>query len=247
MPLIGDDYTTGDGLSLGVSLVLLEIPDEAWIRQVLISAFNTLTIEENWTDAYGDITTDQATRIMSLMLQTLQFDYEPPPMIPIGGIQAFGGSSAPSGWLLCDGSVISRTTYADLFSIIGTSYGAGNGTTTFGLPDMRGRSPYGMGDSSVPSLGATAGATAVALTINNMPSHDHDYSDPGHRHTQRIGTAAGSNALAVGTTNNGNFTVTRDNLNDSVTGITFHAQGSNIPHNNLHPVIGVNFIIFAGV
>ena len=168
-------------------------------------------------------------------------------MAAIGGIQAFGGASAPDKWLLCNGAAISLADYAELFTVLGTTYGVGNGTTTFNLPDLRGRSPYGVGGASVPALGNTAGAEAVALTINNLPSHDHDYNDPGHRHTQRIGTAAGTNALAVGTTNNGNFTVTRDNLNDSLTGIVFHAQGGNIPHNNLHPVLGVKFIMYAGV
>ncbi len=62
-------------------------------------------------------------------------------LVPVGSMQPFGGTTGlvPSGWLLCDGTAISRTTYADLFAIIGTNYGAGDGATTFNLPDLRGR------------------------------------------------------------------------------------------------------------
>ena len=55
---------------------------------------------------------------------------------PVGVVQAFAGSTTPDGWLLCDGSAVSRTTYADLFAVIGTTYGAGNGSTTFNLPNL---------------------------------------------------------------------------------------------------------------
>jgi microcystin-dependent protein len=66
---------------------------------------------------------------------------------PAGVISMYGGSTAPNGWLLCDGSAVSRTTYARLFSAIGTKYGAGNGSTTFNLPNFKGRVPVGL-DSS---------------------------------------------------------------------------------------------------
>ena len=57
-------------------------------------------------------------------------------MIPVGIVQAFAGTTTPQGWLLCDGSAVSRTTYAKLFSVIGTTYGSGNGSTTFNLPNL---------------------------------------------------------------------------------------------------------------
>jgi microcystin-dependent protein len=59
-------------------------------------------------------------------------------VMPVGTIVPYGGATAPDGWLLCDGGVVSRTTYADLFAVIGTAFGEGNGTTTFNLPDLRG-------------------------------------------------------------------------------------------------------------
>jgi microcystin-dependent protein len=76
----------------------------------------------------------------------------------------------PSGWLLCDGSAVSRTTYAALFAAIGTTYGAGNGSTTFNVPDLRGRTPVGADPTGVnlpdnhPALGATGGAETQTLT-----------------------------------------------------------------------------------
>lgn len=66
---------------------------------------------------------------------------------PAGTITMFGGTSAPNGWLLCDGSAVSRTEYADLFMAIATNFGAGDGSTTFNLPDMRGAAPAGAGTS----------------------------------------------------------------------------------------------------
>ena len=81
---------------------------------------------------------------------------------PIGAIQAFGGSSAPAGWLLCQGQAISRTTYAALFAVIGTAYGAGDGSTTFNLPDPREAALVGAG-TNVLNAGSIAAHNAVNL------------------------------------------------------------------------------------
>src|SRR5690242_494962 len=64
---------------------------------------------------------------------------------PAGVLAMFGAASAPTGWLLCDGTAVSRATYATLFGVIGTTYGTGDGSTTFNLPDFRGRVPAGKG------------------------------------------------------------------------------------------------------
>jgi microcystin-dependent protein len=92
--------------------------------------------------------------------------------VPTGGIVLYGASSAPTGFLLCDGSIVARATYADLFSIIGTTYGAGNGSTTFGLPDLRGRFPLGLAASGT---GAVLGETGGLIDhVHTGPSHTHD-------------------------------------------------------------------------
>lgn len=79
---------------------------------------------------------------------------------PPGVISAFAGATAPTGWLMCDGSAVSRITYADLFAIIGTTYGNGDGTTTFNLPKYDGRVPVGLDttDTSFDTLGETGGS-----------------------------------------------------------------------------------------
>lgn len=95
--------------------------------------------------------------------------------VPSGSMTAFGGTAAPSGWLMCDGSAVSRTTYASLWTAIGSTFGAGDGSSTFNLPDLRGRVPAGqddMGGSAASRLttagssvdGATLGATGVCRT-----------------------------------------------------------------------------------
>lgn len=104
---------------------------------------------------------------------------------PTGTIVMFGGSVAPAGWLLCDGSPVSRTTYAALWGVLGTSYGSGDTVTTFNLPDLENRFPLGAGSRA---LGNSGGEETVALTQAEMPSHSHNlnnhtHSTPNHTHT----------------------------------------------------------------
>jgi len=91
---------------------------------------------------------------------------------PAGSIVAFGGTSAPTGWLMCDGSAVSRTTYADLFAVLGTTYGNGNGSTTFNLPNLQQRFPLGKATSGT---GSTLGSTGGNI--------DHTHTGPSHAHT----------------------------------------------------------------
>lgn len=92
-----------------------------------------------------------------------------------GDLKATARASAPTGWLLCDGAAISRTTYADLFDALGTTYGVGNGTTTFNLPDLRGRVPVGVDGAagrldSNDALGNSGGAKDHTLTHAEVPA-----------------------------------------------------------------------------
>jgi microcystin-dependent protein len=104
--------------------------------------------------------------------------------MPTGSVIPFAGSSAPTNWLLCDGrsTGISRTTYANLFAVIGTTYGAGDGSTTFNLPDLRGRVAAGADDmggtdagrlSVANTLGTATGAETVTIASANLPTHQH--------------------------------------------------------------------------
>ena len=93
----------------------------------------------------------------------------------IGQIQPFGFNFAPLGWALCNGQLMSIQQNTALFALLGTSYG-GNGTTTFALPDLRGRAPYAQGQGpGLPNytIGQVFGATATTLTVGQMPTHTH--------------------------------------------------------------------------
>lgn len=99
-----------------------------------------------------------------------------------GSIFMFAGSTAPSGYLMCDGSAVSRTTYSNLFAAIGTRYGTGDGSTTFNLPDLSGR--VAVGTSVLDLLGATGGEASHALQDSEMPLHAH--SLPAHTHGNNV-------------------------------------------------------------
>jgi microcystin-dependent protein len=158
----------------------------------------------------------------------------------IGDIKMFAGAAAPQKWLICDGSAIRRDTYAALFSVIGTTYGAGNGETTFNIPDLRGR--VGLGVSSDHALGTRGGAEEHALTVDNMPSHTHtlsvglnfsDYSSGGNKR----GIMDGSRFST------GN--ISSDTKCLTVTGP--ESTGGGQAFETMDPFVAVNYIIYTGV
>jgi microcystin-dependent protein len=111
------------------------------------------------------------------------------PLVPIGTILDYAAATAPSGYLVCDGSAVSRTTYAALFAVIGTTWGAGNGSTTFNVPDFRGRTSIGAGtgtggNATAHALGSKGGDEALA-------SHSHQASAGGDYKFQAIKNASG--------------------------------------------------------
>ena len=98
----------------------------------------------------------------------------------------YAGSVAPYGFLVCDGSVVSRTDYADLFAVIGTAYGAGDGLTTFGLPDLSGRVVIGVSSTHV--LSSAGGEENHTLLSNELPEHIHEVPQHGHESTIKATT-----------------------------------------------------------
>lgn len=114
-----------------------------------------------------------------------------------GEIIAYGGSTSPNGWLLCNGAVYNRTTYAALFATIGTTYGAGDGSTTFAVPNLTGRFP--LGTSGTHARGATAGAETVSLTNAHIPSHTHTAGIQSSDHQHSFLAELGTNTATGGT------------------------------------------------
>ena len=98
-------------------------------------------------------------------------------IVPPGMLAPYAGKTAPEGWLLCDGSAVSRTTYAALFAVIGTTYGVGNGSTTFTLPDLRGRVAAGANASN--ALASRAGADSKQIARANLPAEKLRIADNG--------------------------------------------------------------------
>lgn len=191
--------------------------------------------------------------------------------IPIGGLLAYGGTTAPAGWLFCYGQQISRTIYAALFAAIGTSFGAGDASTTFNLPDLRGRAPVGkddMGGSAADRVtnavsgisGTTLGAAggdqnAQVDTLTATSTAVSGVSDPGHTHhgsvsdtfVQFLGTG-GNVTIPSGTEELGGA------INDAFTNVAVSTTVTTVvtssltgASQNMQPSQITNWMIYTGV
>ena len=201
------------------------------------------TLETTLTNNLNTAITDQQT---STATQLANLDNSVSAHVsPVGTVMAYAGSGAPTYWLLCNGGAISRSTYSELFSAIGTTYGSGDGSSTFNLPDLRGRVVAGVGASGTPlssfSLGSTGGNETEVLSVAQIPQHQHaiycsndDARDSGSGsgysvHKSNIG-ATGANVVPRG----------------GKTILTALAGGS-AAHNNTQPTMALNYIIHTGV
>lgn len=170
--------------------------------------------------------------------------------VPTATVAPYAGSSAPTGWLLCYGQAVSRTTYADLFAIIDTTYGTGDGSTTFNLPDLRGRTVAGvdnMGGSAASRI--TSGVSGITGTTlgavggnQNMHGHTHTatVTDPGHTHTLSLGGDGVANGKAQRTTNSLSSTTTDSNTTGITVSNSTTGSGSS---ENVQPTMMLNYII----
>lgn len=164
---------------------------------------------------------------------------------PVGAIMPYGGNSDPAYWLICDGRAVSRTAYAELFAVIGTTYGTGDGSTTFNIPDLRGRVAIGSGlgsasDAVERNIGQMGGNEKVTLTTSQLPSHKHaivkwkvgTQTDAGVAQWFQTNVTSGSNWNAIsGAGGNATF--------DAGTSAT----GGNTGHDNMQPYLVTNYII----
>lgn len=157
----------------------------------------------------------------------------------IGQIMLFGGTFAPKGWAFCDGSLLAIQTNSALFAILGTTYG-GNGVSNFALPDLRGRTPIGMGAG--PGLtprvqGEKAGEENHTLIGPEMPAHNHAVTVGTSPNQASVGRAAG--AVPAG----GLFYDSAANASGGLGAVTCGLTGGNQGHNNMQPYIAMNYII----
>ena len=159
-----------------------------------------------------------------------------------GEIKMWPTASAPTGYLLCDGSSVSTTTYATLFAVVGYTFG-GSGAS-FTLPDYRGRMPIGVSGSY--ALASTGGAATTTLITANLPSHTHSITDPGHDH-DAITQTSGSSSSGAQFTNSfaGSVNTTSTQMiQTATTGITAtDATGSGTAATTISPYLAINFII----
>lgn len=203
----------------------------------------------------GTLTTDAAT-VGQVQAST-----------PVGALVLYAGSAAPTGWLLCYGQAVSRVTYATLFAAIGTTYGTGDGSTTFNVPDMRGRIGAGkdnMGGTSASrltetvlgenpaNLGAKGGSQSHTLTTAQIPSHTHSFSGTtnttgAHTHGIKLLSSGGggtSGSIATSGVDSGTQSTSNGDHSHTFSGTTGSA-GSGEAHNNLQPTMIFNIIIKA--
>lgn len=168
----------------------------------------------------------------------------------VGEVRMWAGpyNSIPTGWLKCDGSAVSRTTYSKLYTVIGTMYGAGDDISTFNVPDFRNRSPmgadmdhFGTPATTVEGSGQPMGQGGSAyhvLTVSELPSHNHDMA---HTHTIMSGSgSAGSTDMATVTA-----TSPAPMTTSGPTPQFTQNTGGDVPFSVLDPYFAVTYIIFA--
>ncbi len=158
----------------------------------------------------------------------------------VGEVRMYAGTFAPPGWAFCDGQLLAVTQNDALFSLIGTIYG-GDGETTFGLPDLRGRVPIHAGEGpglSPRRLGAKGGAENVSLTVNQLPPHDHgpvsanSGTGTSNSPTNKLPASSPSTQIWI-------EDVASTNLSSDALANT----GGSRSHTNMMPFLCVNYII----
>lgn len=169
-----------------------------------------------------------------------------------GDLKAIAGPTLPDGWLLCDGSAVSRTQFTALFNAITTTWGAGDNVTTFNLPNLAGRSLIGA--SATFPLGSTGGTTSTTIDVLNLPAHSHSVNDPGHFHpvidpghfhsaASLVSNVTSGSASGGSTTGNTGTAFTGITTDTAATGLTTNNTGGGLPLSTLSPYAAVQWII----
>jgi len=203
----GDNFTVGGNLAVTGTTTFTGIPSGP-------------------TASAGTNTTQLATTAFVLANTT-----------PTGVISMWGTGTAPTGYLLCVGTAVSRSTYAALFAVIGTTFGSGDGSTTFNLPNYTNRMPYGT------TLAATGGS-ADAVVVSHTHTATSTVTDPQHSHTTAFGPRIGGGTSAASNSDGGYSPLTTNSVSTGITVATTNASaGVSGTNANLPPYLGINFII----
>ncbi len=157
----------------------------------------------------------------------------------IGEIRIFAGNFAPNGWNFCDGTTLAISQFSTLFQLIGTTYG-GNGTTTFQLPDLRGRVPVHIGSSGASNyiLGQPGGAEQVVLNQQQIPSHQHVLTP-----SSAAATLTSPSGALLGGAQGGLTLYSAATPNHALAAAALSPAGSSQPHDNHQPYVAVSFIL----
>jgi len=222
-----------DGIPLPSALSGVEVERLIRIDEALLFLITGALVElaDDWQfEQTGTMTPDDAREALSAMLWCFMRECD---VTPVGTIAMYPTDTTPAKWLKCGGASLLRADYAELFAVIGTTYGAADGTH-FNLPNWKNMSPYG-GDSTGVPLGSNGGQATQTLAVAHLPAHNHR-----ERHSTGVSSfvfsSAGGSNPAIGST----ATVGTTALN---TGDTGSGQAFGL----LHPVFAVNYIIYAGV
>jgi len=248
------NVTTGKIADLGVTtgkiandaITGAKIADDAVDTEHLAAlAVTTAEIED------GAVTSDKIAA-----LAVIRAKIELAEQIPVGVVHDYVGATAPTGWLLCYGQAVSRATYSDLFTLVSTAFGVGDGATTFNLPDFRGRIGVGtdnMGGvdatrlTSANTMGTAGGAETVTLTSGEVPAHTHTATtssngDHAHTYVRQADPGAGASGTGgFGYIDSGNSTTGTTGAHTHT--LTTTSSGSGGAHSNMQPFITINKII----
>lgn len=172
-------------------------------------------------------------------------------LVPTGSIISYVSEIAPSGWLLCDGSAISRSIYSNLFAIIGVTFGLGDGSITFNLPNLRDRVPLGKSNDN--TIGDIGGNSTHTLTVDELPSHTHTgitNSSGSHSHGFIMAKDDGNSSHTIGQHPAGDaspssnpYIINTESSGNHTHNFTTNSTGNGNAFNILPPYLILNYII----
>lgn len=212
-------------LAANNTVSVVELQPEA--LAVLLYALGKIDNYKSWLDFRGEYISDADIELIHELVDLAADNImRPIVLMPIGTVIMYTSNTIPDGWLLCNGASYFRTDYPELSLVLPNGGAWGGSASQLQVPNFNGRSPLQPTLSTVDNIGKIAGSATVTLNESQVPAHTHPFE-------RRVTAGAGATFAALG----GAFTLATDGVTKSTGG-----GGS---HDNIHPVLGVNFIILA--